>query len=71
MRLPFDRFLNLLYFFLTEGAEEKEKAKFDMRLNAPPPSARRKRGSLAGSPWTPEAETRALAGLAAALGGGR
>jgi hypothetical protein len=68
VKLPFDRFLNLVHFFMIDGAEEKDRNSFEMRLNkppvalvgqAPPPS----------SPWSQQNEESALHGLAAALGG--
>jgi hypothetical protein len=66
MRLPFDRFLNLVYYFLTENADEQERDKFDIRLNTPPPEERS--AVPASSPWSPQNETAALGSLSAALG---
>jgi hypothetical protein len=72
MALPFNRFLNLVYFWATEDAEDKEKDKFDIRLNMPDARTRAKRPTAAivqSSPWSKENEESALHGLAAALGG--
>ena len=70
MALPFDRFLNLVYSFATEGvSEEKERDRFDMRLNMPVPGFFSMLTETA-SPWTPDAETAALSSLAAAVSGG-
>jgi hypothetical protein len=65
-----DRFLNLVYYFATDDAEPKEKDKFDMRLNMPDASARRRGAATTpGSPWSKEGEESALGGLVAALRG--
>lgn len=69
MALPFDRFLNLIYFWATEDAEPKEKDKFDVRLNLPDARARERGTAVKTGPWSPEAETAALGGLVAALTG--
>jgi hypothetical protein len=70
MALALDRFLNLMYFFATENAEEDEKNKFDIQLYKPTEKARLTGAALApGSPWSKENEEAALAGFAAALGG--
>jgi len=72
MALPFDRFLNLVYFFATEDSEEKDKDKFDVRLNLPDARTRARRPAASivrSSPWSKENEESALHGLAAALGG--
>lgn len=67
MALPFDRFLNLVYVFAVEGAEEKDKNRFDARLNMPDPS--RKTAVPEASPWSAQAEQNSLSELAFALGG--
>jgi hypothetical protein len=72
MALPLDRFLNLVYFFVTDGAEQQEKDKFDVRLNMPDERARRKaavQGVDRSSPWSKENEEAALSGLVTALSG--
>lgn len=69
MALTLNRFLNLVYTFITMNMEPKDKASFDMKLYAPPPGAARNRVDAA-SPWAPQNETSALRGLAAAIGGG-
>jgi hypothetical protein len=71
MVLPFDRFLNLVYHFATEDAEEADKNKFDVRLYKP--DARAIASGKAArddrSPWSKKNEESALSGLVAALGG--
>jgi hypothetical protein len=72
MGLPMDRFLNLVYFYATEDAEEKDRTKFDLRLNLPDERARRKMSEGVideSSPWSKKNEERALGGLVAALTG--
>jgi len=70
MKLPFDRFLNLIYYFATEDADPKEKDRFDMRLNLPTARARARGTATAeGSPWSKRAEEQALSGLVAQLKG--
>lgn len=68
MRLPFDRFLNFIYYFLTENADEQERDKFDLRLNTPPPNYRDPGSIPESSPWSAKNETAALGELSAALG---
>lgn len=66
MQLNTNRFFNLVYSFLIDGASQEDIDKFDRRLAMPPPSERKKvqrRG-----PWSAEAEQNALGGLVAALG---
>lgn len=65
--LPFDRLLNLAYWWATRNAEDENAIrKFDARLWQPP------RGEVpaAGSVWDPEQENAALGALALALGTG-
>lgn len=70
MALPFDRFLNLAYFYATEDAEEKEKDKFDLKLNKPDAKAIARGAPLRpDSPWSKENEEAALGGFVAALTG--
>jgi len=70
MRLPFDRFLNLVYYFATEDADPKERDRFDMRLHLPTRRARERGAATAeGSPWSKRAEEQALAGFVAQLKG--
>jgi hypothetical protein len=70
MALPLDRFLNLTYFFATENAEEKEKDKFDLRLNKPDARAIKTGKAVSdASPWSKKNEESALGGLVAALTG--
>lgn len=72
MALPFDRFLNLTYFFATEDAEDLDKNKFDMRLNVPDERARKSGAAVKDdrSPWSKKNEESALSGLVASLTGG-
>lgn len=71
MDLPFDRFLNMTYFFATENADEKDKDKFDIRLNMPDARALRTGAAIApGSMWSKENEEAALAGFVASLSAG-
>lgn len=68
MELPLDRFLNLVYHYATDGADEKERNKFDVRLNMPIPGVVRSRVVTESSPWSSKNEAAALGNLAAALG---
>jgi hypothetical protein len=71
MELPFDRFLNLVHFFATNGAEEKDRDQFDVRLHLPPPELRGTAAAVPdSSPWSKAHEEEALGGLVAALSGG-
>lgn len=55
--LDLNRFLNLVYYWLTRKAEdEKELKKFDAKLYMPPKGVR----AEPGSPWSPESETAAF-----------
>lgn len=72
MALPMDRFLNLVYYFATEDAEQQDKDKFDVRLNMPDERARKKAktdGLDKSSPWSKQNEESALSGLVAAISG--
>ena len=70
MVLPFDRFLNLVYFYAVEDAEESEKDKFDVKLNKPDAKAiARGATERPDSPWSKENEEAALSGLVAAMTG--
>lgn len=71
LTLPFDRFLNLVYFWATEDAEEREKDKFDVKLYKPDERAikTKKAATDARSPWTKENEEAALGGFVASLKG--
>lgn len=65
-----DRFLNLVYFYATEDAEQKEKDKFDIRLNLPDARARRTGAAVAASsPWSKQNEEASLSGFVASLTG--
>lgn len=63
--LPFDRFLNLIYHWLTNGADPAEIKKFDARLWRPLPGM----VPAAGSPWSAEAETAAFKAFSAEFSG--
>lgn len=68
--MPFDRFLNLTYFWAVEDAEPKEKDKFDIRLNKPDARALRTGSAVSNSsPWSKKNEEQALSGFVAALTG--
>jgi hypothetical protein len=71
MSIAIDSFLDLTYHYATEDADEKEKAKFDMRLNLPDERARASGRAVTDdrSPWTKKNEESALSGLVAALSG--
>lgn len=60
--LTIDRLLNTIYFWATQHASQKDLAKFDSHLWMPPPDI-----AVTEGPWSPEAETAAFKGLAAAL----
>lgn len=70
MELPVDRFFNLVYFWLVDGADQDEIAKFDAKLWIPPVGTKHMPKKAVG-PWAPDAETAALGDLAAALGSAR
>lgn len=70
MVLPFDRFLNLTYFYATEDAEEAEKDKFDVRLNKPDAKAiARGAATRPDSPWSKENEEASLSNFVASMTG--
>lgn len=70
LKMPMDRFLNLVYRFATEDAEQKEKDKFDVRLNKPDARAiARGAAQRDDSPWSKKNEEAALSGLVGALTG--
>ena len=61
--LPMDRFLSLVYWWWTEGADDQARQRFDARLWMPPkgevPDKR--------SPWSAENETSAFKALKAGV----
>lgn len=63
LSLPFDRFLAVVYWFLTDGATPQQVAKFDTRLWMPPPGIE----PAPQSPWSPENETAAFKALRAGV----
>lgn len=65
LRLPLDRYLNLIYHWLTDGADREEIAKFDKRLWMPPKGV----AAPKGSPWSAEAETGAFRAFVAQVKG--
>lgn len=69
MGMPIDRFLNLVYFWATEDAAEKDKTRFDVKLNMPDTRPGRLNADRPDSPWTKENEERALATLVGQLAG--
>jgi len=71
MRLSMNRFLNLVYFWATEDAEEKDKVKFDVKLNMPDAKRAARAASNPDSPWSKRNEENALAAFTAQLAGAR
>lgn len=69
MSLTMDRFLNLTYFFATEGADPDDLRKFDSQLNRP--DASRLRKSTENTAWSKENEEASLSAFAAAFGGAK
>ena len=73
MSLPFARYLNLVYFFATEDADEKDKNRFDIRLNMPDERAQRKMREQRviddSSPWSKKNEEKALSAFVGSLRG--
>jgi hypothetical protein len=61
--LPLDRFNSFVWWFLTKEGDPKEVEKFRLRLWRPPPRV----VPTKDSPWSAENETKAFAGLKAAL----
>ena len=71
MEIPFDRFLNAIYAFVVRSfQDEKDRTKFEVRLNLPMPGKKKSALQETSSPWAPAQETAALGSLAAAVGGG-
>jgi len=68
MALPFDRFLNFIHHYATDGGDEAEIDQFETRLYMPPPSQKRK-PVRDYSKWSKANEEAAFGGLAAALRG--
>lgn len=62
LALPMDRFLSLIYWWLTDGVSPQEIERFNIRLWMPPKGVVPTQG-----PWTPEAETSAFKSLKGAL----
>lgn len=62
MEMPFARFMNLAYFWVTgKGeAQQEDVDKIDRRLWMPPKGVKATQG-----PWSPEAETQAFAAFSA------
>lgn len=67
--MDLDRFLNVVYFWVTTDADEQEKDKFDVRLNLPDARARKTGAATqrADSPWSKKNEEDALSAFVAAL----
>ena len=64
LRLPVDRFLNLIYWWATNEASAEDVRRFDQRLWMPPKGE----APAPQSPWSPENETKALSAFAAEVG---
>jgi len=64
MDLPVDRFLNLVYHFLTRNGTQEEIDKVDRTLWMPPKGVAVSRG-----PWSKEAEAKAFDAFAAEFSG--
>jgi hypothetical protein len=65
LEMPFERFLNLVYAWYTEGMDETEIAKFDAKLWMPVKGAEIPKES----PWSPENEQKAFSQFKAAVNG--
>lgn len=63
LSLPWDRFLNTIYWWATRDATSQAVAKFEAQLWRPPPNE----APAPGSPWSPEAETAAFKALKAGV----
>ena len=63
LRLPPDRFFNLIYYWIVRDGEPDEVKKFDQRLWVPPKGVVPPKGS----PWSAEAETAAFKSFASAF----
>lgn len=61
-QMQLDRFVNFVWWWTTNGAEQKEKDKFRARLWQPP------KGEVGQGPWSAEAESKAFQGLKQSLG---
>lgn len=66
LSLPLDRLCNFIYWFHIREAGSEDVEEFRAKLWVPPVGAE---VTDERSPWSPEAETSALLGLQAALGG--
>lgn len=64
LELPPDRFISAIYAYAVNNGDKDEVAKFDRKLWMPPKGV----APVAGSPWSPEAETEAFNQLAAVFG---
>ncbi len=64
--LPMDRFCSFVRWYALREAEQKDRDKFETRLWRPPPNTK---VIPKESPWAPENENAAFAGLKAALSG--
>lgn len=56
--LPLERFTHMMWFWLTDGGEQKDIDKLRAQLWRPPPGVIPTRG-----PWSPEAETASFMAL--------
>jgi hypothetical protein len=56
-----NRFLNLVYFWATENADEKDLNRFKMRLNTPDAKRAKRAASGPDSPWSKQNEENSLA----------
>lgn len=65
MDLPFDRFLNRVYYWFIKDREPNEIAKFDLQLWLPPKGA----DIPEESPWSAENETRAFKAFQSSIQG--
>lgn len=62
-----NRFCNLVYYWLTQGADEASQRAIDTKLWMPPAGSAEPIPEE--SPWSPENETAAFAGLKASIDG--
>jgi hypothetical protein len=65
LELPFDRFCNIVYFWLVQGRDEEDVRQLDLDLNAPLPG----RPDPASGPWEPQEELAAFQAAQAAVSG--
>ena len=63
--LPMDRFCNLVYYWLTRGADPRRRDEIDRTLERPPAGATATLDD-SGSPWSAESELSAFSTAAAA-----